>query len=784
MTASSWTIKSQSARSGWLLYTLLFVAAACLPLSITDSHWLPGAERLLYVVFWSLLAGIILGRSRFPGWLMWVVGMGVGLTYSVQFALRLLPSLSMFLADLWSALSWTWQAIFQRAWTAPFPTLHALVQIATELRLATQAVSGWLAAASAGVVSDDITVLWLLVSFIVWAVCWYAAYEMMRTQRALIALLPLGIAIISNVAVTFIGSGYVHIFAALMLVILVYTNVNRLERIWERLGVDFNAELRRDTLVAGAAISAVVLVFALIVPYTTYNRAVDFFWENYGTRLQRFYDRLDRAFAGRDPVPDSPDAFQEQIIRGLLPHDVGLSGDLPDSMVMLVQISDPPPPPPHVVEQIILAEALDPRRLVERRYWRQRTYDVYTGYGWDTSERNVAELAAQEPWQEPDYPHTVVTQTYTLLLPHSNIVFAINAPTVADHDYRVLYRGEDDLVALSLDQPRYTVVSYAPQPETDDLLAAEGEYPPEIAERYLALPEIPRRVQDLAWEIVNAAGAETRYDKARAIELYLRRFVYDLDVPSPPLDRDITDYFLFDAQRGFCDYSASAMVVMLRSVGVAARYASGYGMGQYDYAQEAWVVTGLNAHAWAEVYFPGLGWIEFEPTPTELPREFVGTPASFRPQQLPELPVRQETAPESNEQLLWVGMIALGLVLAVVLVWARVFRRRQDMGPREQVRRVYDRLLERARWLNLEPRDGQTPQEYLRYLTGEISVRGPYGHTLDDLRLIGDAYMRARYSQAEITDEEGRRVQEAWGRLRGVLARMILARRPERRLAA
>ncbi len=691
MSTTSWAIRRQSDRSRWLLYSLLLVAAACLPLSITDSHWLPGAERLLYMVFWSMLAGIVLGRSRFPGWLMWVVGMAAGITYSVQFALRLLPSPGVFMGDLRDALGWAWQLLFQHQWSAPFPTMQAGVHIATEIRLAIAAVSDWLVAASTGVVSEDITVLWLLVSFTVWVVCWYAGYEMMRTQRALVALLPLGVAIVSNVAVTWVGAGYVHIFAALMLVILVYTNVNRLERIWERLGVDFSAELRRDTLLAGAGISVLVLTLALIMPYATYSRAVDFFWTNYGPALQRFYDRLDRAFAGREPIPEPPKAFEEQMTQGFLPHEVGLSGDLPESLVMLVQVSDPPPPAPDVIDQISIAEGLDPRRLVERRYWRQRTYDVYTGQGWDTSERNIEEVPGLEPWREPpDYPHTVVTQTYTLLRPRSNVVFGVNAPTTVDLDYRVLYRGEDDMVAFSVEQPQYTVVSYAPQPEITDLLTAEGEYPAEIAERYLALPRVPQRVIDLAQEIVSAAGAETRYDKARAIELYLRRFVYDLDVPPPPPDQDITDYFLFEAQRGFCDYSASAMVVMLRAVGVAARYASGYGMGHYDYARDAWAVTTLNAHAWAEVYFPGLGWIEFEPTPIELPREFAGAPAPLPPQPLPQMPLRDEPVESRLPPSLWVGVAVLGAALVALRIWSLGLLRSRLRDPGEVVRRTYD----------------------------------------------------------------------------------------------
>ncbi len=72
----------------------------------------------------------------------------------------------------------------------------------------------------------------------------------------------------------------------------------------------------------------------------------------------------------------------------------------------------------------------------------------------------------------------------------------------------------------------------------------------------------------------------------------------------------------------------------------------------------------------------------------------------------------------------------------------------------------------------------------MRYLTAEISVRGQYGHAVADIRLIGDAYIRARYSQAGISEDESYQVQEAWRRLRGVLFRLLFSRRPERRPVA
>ncbi|GAG25499.1 unnamed protein product, partial [marine sediment metagenome] len=239
------------------------------------------------------------------------------------------------------------------------------------------------------------------------------------------------------------------------------------------------------------------------------------------------------------------------------------------------------------------------------------------GHGWDSSERTYEEFEANQAWTEPSYPHTVLTQTFQLINPSGNLAYAANELVMLDQDYRVIVRGTGDFAALSVERDVYTATSFIPDPTIEELRQVRLDYPKTVRERYLQLPKIPERVRQLAEEVVAQAGAETAYDKTRAIESYLRAFTYDLDLEPPPLDADVVDYFLFTAKRGYCDYSATAMVVMLRAVGVPARYASGFSMGTYDYDRYAWVVTERNGHAWVEVLFPGYGWIEFEPTPTQ-----------------------------------------------------------------------------------------------------------------------------------------------------------------------
>ena len=124
-------------------------------------------------------------------------------------------------------------------------------------------------------------------------------------------------------------------------------------------------------------------------------------------------------------------------------------------------------------------------------------------------------------------------------------------------------------------------------------------------------------------------GATSAYDKAVAVENYLRdSFTYSTQVPTVPPDRDWVEYFLFESKQGYCDYFATAMVILLRTQGVPARIAAGFAPGDLDESTGVSTVRENHAHSWVEVYFPRYGWILFEPS-------------SIRP-----VPQRIEEAPE------------------------------------------------------------------------------------------------------------------------------------------
>lgn len=169
----------------------------------------------------------------------------------------------------------------------------------------------------------------------------------------------------------------------------------------------------------------------------------------------------------------------------------------------------------------------------------------------------------------------------------------------------------------SYSESRYEAISSAPITDPAALRTAATTYPREIRTQYLGLPVLDQRIPALARQIT--AAAATPYDKASAIENYFHtQFGYTLELTTVPV-KDPLAYFLFTRRAGHCEYFASAMTVMLRSLGIPARYINGFQTGEYNDVGGDFIVRASDAHSWVEAYFPGYGWIEFDPTPAGAP---------------------------------------------------------------------------------------------------------------------------------------------------------------------
>jgi transglutaminase-like putative cysteine protease len=160
---------------------------------------------------------------------------------------------------------------------------------------------------------------------------------------------------------------------------------------------------------------------------------------------------------------------------------------------------------------------------------------------------------------------------------------------------------------------RYEGFSLIPAVPPAELRAAPADYPDSLRALYLQIPKLDPRVTALAQRVTSEA--KTPYDKAVAIESYLKAtYGYTLDLRDDP-GPDPLAHFLFVRRAGHCEYFASAMTVMLRAVGVPARYVNGFLPGSYNDLGADYVVRASDAHSWVEVYFLKYGWITFDPTP-------------------------------------------------------------------------------------------------------------------------------------------------------------------------
>ena len=326
----------------------------------------------------------------------------------------------------------------------------------------------------------------------------------------------------------------------------------------------------------------------------------------------------------------------------------------------------------------------------------------------------------------------------------------------------------------------YRATTNVPTVTRNDLLAAGTGYPGWVLDTYLQLPDtMPSRIMYLAQELTR--GAETPYEKAVAICNYLRTLEYTVDIQAPPEGTDGVDYFLFELRRGYCQYFASAMTVLLRTSGVPSRMVVGYGPGELteqhglgdagghsnDGGQDlrdTFVVR--NSHSWSEAFFPGYGWMPFEPTPAQ-PLIVYGE-AGLPPQDAGDIddpivePDDASTPAAWNFRLLG---ISLGLVLLAAMIWLAW---RRLLGKVAEPRAAYARMGYLAALSGMGPRQTLTPQEYGRQLAATVPGMAT------SLDRILHAYMRVSYSNHSLSNEDRSGVTKAWPQVRNHLLRYAL----------
>jgi transglutaminase-like putative cysteine protease len=258
--------------------------------------------------------------------------------------------------------------------------------------------------------------------------------------------------------------------------------------------------------------------------------------------------------------------------------------------------------------------------------WRGVGLTSFDGKHWyndNTEQYPIAAASYQrfllpEPAGWQNRPHRPLRYRVLLSSISTDVLFAATVPRELTGRLRLLNIDQTG----SLHNPQhnygpfsYEVVSETGLPSPTNLRRASSDYPDDIRLLYLRLPREDSRVTALAQQVTSSAN--NNYDRALAIQDYLREtFTYTLDPPAIE-PGDPIGSFLFKAKQGYCEYFAAAMAEMLRTLGIPARLVNGFQTGSYNRIGKDFVVRARDAHSWVEVYFPQYGWIAFDPTPPD-----------------------------------------------------------------------------------------------------------------------------------------------------------------------
>lgn len=272
---------------------------------------------------------------------------------------------------------------------------------------------------------------------------------------------------------------------------------------------------------------------------------------------------------------------------------------------------------------LFTVDVLNPPDSALRYYWRGRAYDTYSNGQWSNAPAsNLDFVPGNGDIKIPDADNrSPALLQFTMQFPTQYLVYAPSQPVWVDRPAKVFTTVTDTKLYDALDWEaqsavhaggQYRVRSEIADPNILQLQAAGTTYPQWITDRYLQIPDQLRpEMQSLAEKVT--AGQQNPYGKASAITDYLRATLqYSTNVPAAPPGKDAIAWVLFDYKKGFCNYYASAEVLLLRSIGIPARLAVGFAQGEHQ--NDRYIIRMRDAHAWPEVYFPGIGWVEFEPT--------------------------------------------------------------------------------------------------------------------------------------------------------------------------
>jgi transglutaminase-like putative cysteine protease len=745
---------------GWSSVLLLAFMAAIVGWAIDDAHWVLGDQAYTDFLPWAGIlgvlagtAGALLGRGRLVAHGLGAIAATVFIVWAIAGQLAPESDVGMF------------TVVGERVW-------GAWDDLVIRRRATTTEVAHFI----------------LVLGIIVWGTAQFASYALFAHHRALAAVVIPGTVLFVNVAITARPQfALLVLYTAAALLVLVRAHVAEEERTWARHRIADVGNAVGLSVRAGLAFVALALVVSLGLTSVASSNPLAGAWGGVGERLVDVGRELARLFPAGGPTRFGGASFGSTI---------SITGEW---------ISDDTP---------VLSITSDP--LAPRRKWRAVAYDRFTGSQWSRSAEGEIPVASGEPLlagtSDAPLDGVAVEEVEYVVRAIGGAPGQMLAPGAplrldADATVRVIPAGPEAWfgeIRVSGD-PVYTAAAAIPilDPDVEGALtegrlrAAGTAYPPDLVATYTRLEPgtAGAEVRELVATVMAAENPQNPYDTARAFEAYLRssgEFQYDTNVLDVECgDLGVADCFAV-SRRGYCEHFATTMVVMLRVQGIPARLVEGYLPGSRDAAGEQ-TIRRSQAHAWVELWFPGIGWVDFDPTanvgqpeiipagepvPTPTPLPSGAVPGSPRPSERADIDEPDGPAggggyvPPRQPGIGPLVIVVLPLAALALVLGVTWLRRR--LGRPTQPEVVYRTVASLAGRLGHPRRPTQTVYEYLGTLSDAVPTARP------ELQLVAQSTVETTYGRRRLPPDRLAALGEAQRRLRFALLR-LLVRRPGRR---
>lgn len=741
-------------RDGWLTLGLVLLLCLTLAWSLDDAQLVLGEGELTDFLSWMAVGGVLAGLAGpTVGWGRWRT-FTIGAVFAALIAPIIVGSVQAPEGDAIGLL-------FERTARSVVAAFDDLV---IQDRLTTTQTGHYL----------------LAIGLLVWGSSMFASYAAYGHRRPLNGVVLIGFLLIGNMALTVRDQLiYLVLYSLASLFLLIRFHTFDEQADWVRRRIGDPSALSGLYLRGGTVFIVAAVLGSLLLTNVAASAPLATVWSDVGGRLVEWTQFLQRY------LPESgsgrsigPSFSSTAVIRGVWTtnDDVALTWEAPP------------------------AEQAKP-------YLMAVIYDTFAFDHWEVGRTVNASRATDEDMLAGTGDAIAaegrreMTITVNPAIARS-MFFVPSMPSRINQGTTLELIGEEGYLARvtrSLSKDTYTVTGLIPAEEKEggptesQLRAAGQDYPAEIMELYGTVPEgsiTTPEARALIDEIVARAG-DNPYDIARTTVAMLQdgsRFDYDRDVRDLPCDDlSIVDCFAVN-KRGYCEYYAATMAMILRELGIPTRVPYGFLPGERDLASGVWTVRNDDAHSWVQVYFPGHGWIDFDPTgggvaalaplPSGRPEASgsAGASAGSSLGVIPSAPRRDEPDGSSGggtggRDRIPVGpFIAIALLLALV-VGALAFAawRRGPRGP-VSADSAYGMVTRLATRFGFGPRPNQTVYEYAGALAEILPDARP------ELETVARAKVEVAYGGRRLGAERLTALRDAQRRLRTSLLRLAIRR--------